>query len=149
MRYARHREILDLIRTHDISTQQRLADLLRESGFRVTQATISRDIRELGLVKTVSERGKSVYALPVKTDSPLEERFKKILRETVLSMDSAENLIVVKTLSGCANAAGEAIDTSEYPEIVGTLAGDNTLLVIVDKREHVPRVMAAFEAIIS
>jgi transcriptional regulator of arginine metabolism len=82
-------------------------------------------------------------------DAPLSDRFKKILKETIQSIDAAENLIVIKTLSGCANAAGEAIDTSDYPEIVGTLAGDNTLLVIVDKKEHVPHVLTAFENIIA
>jgi len=148
MRHARHQKILEIIQSHDVDTQQLLVDLLQQAGFAVTQATVSRDINDLRLAKTTSKAGKNIYTLPVRSGSPLEDRFKKILRETVLHIDSAENLIVIKTLSGCANAAGEAIDTSDYPEIVGTLAGDNTLVVIVDRKEHVARVVAAFESII-
>ncbi|MFA7502681.1 MAG: arginine repressor [Anaerovoracaceae bacterium] len=148
MRHARHQKILEIIQSHDVDTQQLLVDLLQQAGFAVTQATVSRDINDLRLAKTTSKAGKNIYTLPVRIGSPLEDRFKKILRETVLHIDSAENLIVIKTLSGCANAAGEAIDTSDYPEIVGTLAGDNTLVVIVDRKEHVARVVAAFESII-
>lgn len=82
------------------------------------------------------------------TIEPVSDRFKKILKETVQSIDSAENIIVIKTLSGCANAAGEAIDTSDYPEIIGTIAGDNTMLVIVDKKESVPRLLETLREII-
>jgi transcriptional regulator of arginine metabolism len=149
MRYARQNKILDIIKAHEIDTQEKLAEHLRDAGYKVTHATVSRDIKEMQLVKTVSDRGKSFYTLPAKMDAPLSDRFKKILKETIQSIDAAENLIVIKTLSGCANAAGEAIDTSDYPEIVGTLAGDNTLLVIVDKKEHVPHVLTAFENIIA
>ncbi len=149
MRYARHNKILEIIKTHEVDTQEGLAQFLREAGFKVTQATVSRDIKELQLVKSTSDKGKSCYILPAKMDPPLSDRFKKILKETIQSIDAAENLIVIKTLSGCANAAGEAIDTSDYPQIVGTLAGDNTLLVIVDRKENVPQVMTAFADIIA
>lgn len=148
MRYARQNKILDLIRTYEVGTQEKLAKLLRSSGFNVTQATVSRDIKELQLVKAVSENGKSCYAIPSKIEAPVSDRFKKILKETVQSIDSAENIIVIKTLSGCANAAGEAIDTSDYPEIIGTIAGDNTMLVIVDKKENVPHLLETLREII-
>lgn len=148
MRYARQNKILDLIRTYEVGTQEKLAKLLRSSGFNVTQATVSRDIKELQLVKAVSENGKSCYAIPSKIEAPVSDRFKKILKETVQSIESAENIIVIKTLSGCANAAGEAIDTSDYPEIIGTIAGDNTMLVIVDKKESVPRLLETLREII-
>jgi len=144
MRYARQNKILEIIKSQEIDTQEKLAEILRKTGFQVTQATVSRDIKELQLIKTTSESGQSCYTLPAKMEAPLSDRFRKILKETIQSVDAAENLIVVKTLSGCANAAGEAIDTSDYPQIVGTLAGDNTLLVIVDKKENVSQVMAAF-----
>ena len=123
MRYARHQKILELINTHEIDTQERLAEKLRQSGFNVTQATVSRDIKELQLVKHAGPSGRSCYTQSRVTDAPVSERFRKILRETILSIESAENLIVIKTLSGCANAAAEAIDTSNFPEIVGTIAG--------------------------
>ncbi|NCB41647.1 MAG: arginine repressor [Clostridia bacterium] len=148
MRYARQNKILDLIRTYEVGTQEKLAKLLRTSGFKVTQATVSRDIRELQLVKAVSENGKSCYAIPSKVEAPVSDRFKKILKETIQNIESAENIIVIKTLSGCANAAGEAIDTSDYPEIIGTIAGDNTMLVIVDKKENVPKLLETLRELI-
>ena len=135
MRYARHQKILELINAHEIDTQDRLVEKLREAGFNVTQATVSRDIRELQLVKRAGASGRSCYAQSTAKDAPISERFRKILRETILSIDSAENIIVIKTLSGCANAAAEAIDTSNFPEIIGTLAGDNTIFMVVASRE--------------
>ncbi len=135
MRYARHQKILELINAHEIDTQERLVEKLREAGFNVTQATVSRDIRELQLVKQAGPSGRSCYAQNASKDAPISERFRKILRETILSIESAENIIVIKTLSGCANAAAEAIDTSNFPEIVGTLAGDNTIFMAVASRE--------------
>lgn len=148
MRYARQNKILDLIRAHEVGTQEKLVKLLRSAGFKVTQATVSRDIKELQLVKTVSENGKSCYLIPSKVEAPVSDRFKKILKETIQSIESAENIIVIKTLSGCANAAGEAIDTSDYPQIIGTLAGDNTMLIIVDKKENVPNLLESLRKII-
>ena len=107
MRYARHQKILELINTHEIDTQERLAEKLRQAGFNVTQATVSRDIKELQLVKHAGPSGRSCYTQSRVADAPVSERFRKILRETILSIDSAENIIVIKTLSGCANAAAE------------------------------------------
>ena len=117
---------------------------MKEEGYEVTQATISRDIKELQLVKTLSSNGKYKYAVNQSNDLPLTERFVKIFRQTVVSVDSAENLIIVKTLSGCANAAGEAIDTSRMPHIKGSIAGDNTLLIIVDEKNNVPAILQEF-----
>lgn len=148
MRYVRQNMILELVKSQEIDTQEKLAELLAKSGFKVTQATVSRDIKELQLVKATSQAGQSFYTLPPKADAAVSDRFKKILKETVIDIDSAENLIVIKTLSGCANAAGEAIDTSDYPQIVGTLAGDNTLLVIVNSKANVPVLMDAFRDIL-
>jgi transcriptional regulator of arginine metabolism len=149
MRYARQNKILELIKAQEVDTQEKLASLLRAAGYKVTQATVSRDIKELQLIKSISDRGKSCYTPATKAEPPVSDRFKKILRETIQSIDSAENLIVIKTLSGCANAAGEAIDTSNYPEIIGTLAGDNTILVIVDSKDHVPALLEALNEIVS
>ncbi len=137
MRYARHQKILELINAHEIDTQERLVEKLREAGFNVTQATVSRDIRELQLVKQAGPSGRSCYAQNASKDAPISERFRKILRETILSIESAENIIVIKTLSGCANAAAEAIDSAKYPEILGSIAGDNTIFIVVDGDQHV------------
>ena len=110
MRYSRQNKIIELINSYEIDTQEKLASMLRENGFEVTQATISRDIKDLQLVKTLSSSGKYKYALNKSKDMPVSDRFVKIFRETITSFAASGNLIVVKTLSGCAAAAGEAID---------------------------------------
>ena len=149
MKAKRHDMISKLIASENVETQEELAGKLRDHGFSVTQATVSRDIKELRLIKVLTPEGRYRYATVEKAEADLQERFIRMFSNCVLSVTSAGNLIVIKTLSGCANAAGEAIDTSDYPEIVGTLAGDNTLLVIVDKKENVPHVMTAFTDIIA
>ena len=146
MRYARHQKILELINTHEIDTQERLAEKLRQAGFNVTQATVSRDIKELQLVKHAGPSGRSCYTQSRVSDAPVSERFRKILRETILSIDSAENIIVIKTLSGCANAAAEAIDTTNFPEIVGTIAGDDTIFILTRSEASAKQLIAALEA---
>lgn len=145
MRYSRQNKIIEIINNYEVDTQERLATLLRESGYEVTQATISRDIKELQLVKTLSSTGKYKYATNASKDSPVSDRFIKIFRETITSFKDAENIIVVKTLSGCANAAAEAVDSYGMPHIVGSIAGDNTFILIVDRKENVPEVMDAFD----
>ena len=144
MRYSRQNKIIDIISNNEVDTQEKLAALLRESGFEVTQATISRDIKELQLVKTLSSTGKYKYSLSNSKDLPVSDRFVKIFRQTVTSVDHSGNIIIIKTLSGCANAAGEAIDTSNMPHIKGSLAGDNTLLLIADDPENVPAIIDEF-----
>ena len=144
MRYSRQNKIIDIITNTEVDTQEKLAALLRESGFEVTQATISRDIKELQLVKTLSSSGKYKYAVSTSKDLPVTDRFIKIFRQTVTSVDSSGNIILVKTLPGCANAAGEAIDNSNLPHIKGSIAGDNTLLLVADKEENVPAIIDEF-----
>ena len=146
MKSVRHAMILDIIESMDIETQEELADELRARGIVVTQATVSRDIKELRLLKVLSDNGGYKYATVDKAEKGLSERFIRIFSESTLSMQSAENLIVIKTLSGSANAAGEAVDSRRWSEIVGSLAGDNTLLVIVKDKEHVQSVMDKFNA---
>ncbi|MDD5927757.1 MAG: arginine repressor [Firmicutes bacterium] len=144
MRYSRQNKIIDIISNNEVDTQEKLAALLRESGFEVTQATISRDIKELQLVKTLSSTGKYKYSLSNSKDLPVSDRFVKIFRQTVTSVDHSGNIIIIKTLSGCANAAGEAVDTSNIPHIKGSLAGDNTLLLIADDPENVSAIIDQF-----
>lgn len=146
MKSVRHAMILDIIESMDIETQEELADELRARGIVVTQATVSRDIKELRLLKVLSDNGGYKYATVDKAEKGLSERFIRIFSESALSMQCAENLIVIKTLSGSANAAGEAVDSLRWSEIVGSLAGDNTLLVIVKDKEHVQSVMDKFNA---
>ena len=144
MRYSRQNKILELISNNEIETQDKLAAMLKEEGFDVTQATISRDIKELQLIKVLSSSGKYKYAVSTHKDAPISERFVKIFRETITSFASAQNLIVVKTLSGCGPAAGEAVDCIGLPHVVGSVAGDNTVLIIIDKEENVEEILSIF-----
>lgn len=144
MRYSRQNKILELITTHDIETQDKLAAMLRAEGYEVTQATISRDIKELQLIKILASGGRYKYALSQRQDAPISERFVKIFRETITGFTSAHNLIIVKTLSGCGPAAGEAIDCIGLPHVVGSVAGDNTLLIVVDDEENVDAILSVF-----
>ena len=149
MRRSRQSKLLEIIRDKNIDTQERLAAELNAAGFKVTQATVSRDIKELGLIKVPGPGGKSVYAKSPKGSNAADERFRKILRDTVTDIQSAENILVIHTLSGCANAAAEAIDNIAPRSVVGTLAGDNTIFAAVDSKENVPAVLELFrEAII-
>lgn len=145
MRYSRQNKIIELISNNEIDTQDKLVSMLKECGYEVTQATISRDIKELQLVKTLTSSGKYKYSVHKSQDLPVSDRFVKIFRETITSVDASGNIIVVKTLSGCANAAGEAIDTSNFDHIIGSLAGDNTLLLIADSPENVPEILEKFD----
>ncbi|MCQ2561750.1 MAG: arginine repressor [Clostridia bacterium] len=149
MRFARQEKIIELITNHEIDTQERLVAKLKDAGFDVTQATVSRDIKELQLIKRPGASGRSCYAQNTSKESPVNERFSKILKETILSIQAAENIIVIKTLSGCASAAAEAIDTSGVKEIVGSLAGDNTIFMVAESTAAVPALMEMFNAMIA
>lgn len=148
MRYSRQNKILDIINSHEVETQERLVALLRKSGYKVTQATISRDIKELQLVKTLSPSGKYKYTVGANIEQPISDRYIKIFKETIQTVASSGNIIVVKTLSGCANAAAEAIDTLNLPNIVGSLAGDNTIFIVANDPSNVPALVNRFNEMI-
>lgn len=149
MRVSRQNKILEIIKTREVETQDQLQDYLREAGFDVTQATISRDIKELQLIKGHSKSGRNKYVAGNYEDRPISERFIKIFRETTLSYVGAQNIIVVKTLSGCGSAAGEAIDCLNFDHIVGSVCGDNTMLIVVDHEDNVPEILSTLDKIIS
>lgn len=131
MKHTRHSKILELIRIHNIDTQEDLQDKLKQDGFNVTQATVSRDIRELGIIKSVGSDGVYKYRAGKENDGNSGDgKFSAILRQAVTKVSSANNLIVVKTHTGMASAAGAAVDSMELVDVVGTLAGDDTLLII-------------------
>lgn len=146
----RHNKIKELIQKYDIDTQNALADALNESGFNVTQATVSRDIKELGLVKVLTDNGGYKYALPVKTAETLNISTKilNVFCESVISIDYSQNIVVVKTLSGSANAAGTLIDKLNIPEILGCIAGDDTIFVVVSSSEIAPKVVEKLKKIV-
>ena len=135
MKTVRQVAILDIIEKQEIETQEELASALNARGIRVTQATVSRDIKELRLLKVLTPSGKYKYATGDQADNNLTDRFIRMLAESLLSVSSANNLIVVKTLSGSANVAAEALDSMHWPEVLGTLAGDNTVLLIIRSNE--------------
>lgn len=136
MKTVRQVAILDIIEKQEIETQEELASALNARGIRVTQATVSRDIKELRLLKVLTPSGKYKYATGDQADNNLTDRFIRMLAESLLSVSSANNLIVVKTLSGSANVAAEAMDSMHWPEVLGTLAGDNTVLLIIRSNEE-------------
>ena len=135
MKKKRHDKILEIINNHEIDTQGELAQLLRGSGFNVTQATVSRDIRELGLVKVTASGGKQKYqaAKPVNEQ---KNRLIRVLKDSVQSVDQAQNILVIKTGSGMAMAAAAALDHLEFPEVVGSIAGDYTIMAAVRTSEE-------------
>lgn len=145
MKTVRQVAILDIIEKQDIETQEELAEALRKRGIAVTQATVSRDIKELRLLKVLSARGVYKYATADKAEHGLSDRLIRMLTDSVLSITSANNLIVVKTLSGSANVAGEALDSMHWPEVLGTLAGDNTILMIIRSNEEVPVIISRIQ----
>lgn len=136
MKTVRQVAILDIIEKQEIETQEELASALNARGIRVTQATVSRDIKELRLLKVLTPSGKYKYATGDQADNNLTDRFIRMLAESLLSVSSSNNLIVVKTLSGSANVAAEALDSMHWPEVLGTLAGDNTVLLIIRSNEE-------------
>ncbi len=144
MKNARQTAILSLIEQYDIETQEELAAKLREQGIVVTQATVSRDIKELRLLKVLSSKGGYKYATADKAERGLSDRFVRMFKDSVLSISYASNIIVIKTLPGSANAAAEAIDSMRLPEILGTMAGDNTILAVATKEEEAAKAADAF-----
>ena len=145
MKSVRQVAILDIIEKQDVETQEELAEALRARGIQVTQATVSRDIKELRLLKVLSSNGTYKYATADKAENGLNERFSRMLAESMLSVAASNNLIVVKTLSGSANVAAEALDSLHWPEILGSLAGDNTILLIIRSNEEVPGVITRIQ----
>ena len=125
-----------LIEKYDIETQEELADRLREEGFQVTQATISRDIRELKLSKMSAEDGVQKYIVLEQNGGELENRYVRVLQEAYSSVDTAQNLVVIRTVSGMAMAGAAALDAMKLPEIVGCIAGDDTIFVAVHTQEE-------------
>ncbi len=149
MKTVRHARIIDLIGKNEIETQEELALLLQKEGFNVTQATISRDIRELKLTKVQTGKGKQKYALMLDGPEGMNEKYLRVLRDGFLSMDMAQNILVVKTVSGMAMAVAAALDKMHWPEIAGCIAGDDTIMCAVRSVDETITVMGKIRRIIS
>ena len=131
MKIDRHAKIVELINQYQIETQEELADRLNEEGFPVTQATVSRDIRNLKLTKVPAENGRQKYAVLQGDDGELADKYIRILKDGFVSMDMAQNILVVKTVSGMAMAVAAALDAMKWNEVVGCIAGDDTIMCAV------------------
>ena len=150
MKLKRHAKILEIINEKAITTQEELVTELNKVGYKVTQATVSRDIKELRLVKVQSDSTyRYAVGIPSKGRGHLIPKYSSIIRETIVSVDYVKNLVVVICHSGMANAAAEAIDVSEMPGVVGTIAGDNTFLVVLRTEEDSMAFIDELKAIIN
>nr|WP_318684755.1 arginine repressor [uncultured Acetatifactor sp.] len=148
MKKIRHRKIIELIEKYEIETQEELAGYLKEAGFSVTQATVSRDIRELKLSKVPSGSGKQKYAVLKHDESRMGDKYSRVLRDGFVSMDMAQNILVVKTVSGMAMAVAAALDALKFSEVVGCIAGDDTIMVAVRTVEETRELMERLHVII-
>ncbi|MCE5221395.1 MAG: arginine repressor [Clostridium sp.] len=131
MKSKRHTKILEIIGTKEIETQEELAEALKKEGFDVTQATVSRDIKNLKLIKMQASSGKSKYFVSTVEEKNIINRLSNILVNTVISVENVDKMVVIKTITGSAPIAAEAIDNLESADIAGTVAGDNTIFILV------------------
>lgn len=148
MKNARHAKIVELITKYEIETQEELASYLQQEGYHVTQATISRDIRELQLTKLTTASGKQRYTLMQNYAPEMNETYLRVLKEGYISMDMAQNILVIKTVSGMAMAVAAAIDAMHWTEVAGCIAGDDTIMCAVRSAEDTVQVMRKIRKIV-
>lgn len=148
MKIARHSKIIEIINEHDVETQEELADYLKVAGYNVTQATVSRDIRELKLTKVPTDNGRQKYIVVQNKGTDMNEKYIRILSDGFLSMDMAMNILVIKTVSGMAMAVAAALDAMEWTEIVGCIAGDDTIMCAVRSIDETLIVMEKIRKVI-
>ena len=131
MKVSRHAKIVELIGQNDIETQEELAELLNQEGFKVTQATVSRDIRDLKLTKVQTNTGRQKYVILLPEENTISEKYRRVLQDGFAAMDMAQNILVIKTVSGMTMAVAAAIDNMKWPEVVGCIAGDDTIMCAI------------------
>ena len=148
MKTKRQSKMLELIRKNEIETQEEILAYLLKEGFAVTQATVSRDIRELKLTKIATGNGKQKYAVLNEPTSDLSEKYVRVLKDGYISMDMAQNILVIKTVSGMANAVCATIDAMKIHEIVGTIAGDDTIMCAIRTTEDTVHIMKKLRKIV-
>lgn len=142
MKHNRHIKILSIIQEKEIHTQEELAEALINEGYNVTQATVSRDIKDLKLIKVTNKEGKASYISSRNNKEVISERLITVLRQSYISSDTASNLLIVKTLPGMAQAAASAVDAYDFPNLVGTIAGDDTIFIAFKTKEDALGIMA-------
>lgn len=148
MKAKRQTKMLELIKKHDIETQEELSDYLQKEGYQVTQATVSRDIRELKLTKVAMSNGRQKYAALTEANEDLSEKYTRVFRDAFVSMDMAQNILVIKTVSGMAMAVAAAIDAMHLHEIVGCIAGDDTIMCAVRSVDDTIAVMSRLRKLV-
>ncbi len=148
MKRQRLEAVVDLIHRYDIETQEELAAYLRREGFAVTQATVSRDIRELNLTKVSAGNGRQKYVILQNDEIKLSDKYLRVLRDGLVSMNKAQNILVLKTVQGMAMAVAAAIDALKFPEIVGCIAGDDTIMAAVKSARETEIVIEKIEGIL-
>ena len=149
MKVSRHAKIIELINQYDIETQEELAERLNQAGFRVTQATVSRDIRDMKLMKMSVDGKRQKYVILKSEAEGISEKYIRVLRDGYISMDMAQNILVIKTVSGMAMAVAAALDAMKWKEVVGCIAGDDTIMCAVRSVEETMAVMEKIRKIIS
>ena len=149
MKVERHSKIVELIGKYEIGTQEELAQMLNEAGFNVTQATVSRDIRELKLTKVQAENGRQRYVVLEAPRGTSAIKYIRILKDGFVSMDMAQNILVIKTVSGMAMAVAAAVDAMKWHEVVGCIAGDDTIMCAIRTSEETSVVMEKIRRIVS
>lgn len=148
MKSDRHNKILEIISEKNIDTQEELVNALNDAGYNVTQATVSRDIRELKLTK-ISENGVQKYVVHQVREKDLDEKYNRVLKDGYVSMDMAQNILVIKTVSGMAMAVAAALDAMSWDEIVGTIAGDDTIMCAIRTVEDTKMLMDKIHKVIN
>ena len=148
MKTKRQTKMLELIKKHDIETQEELSDYLQKEGYQVTQATVSRDIRELKLTKVAMSNGRQKYAALTEANEDLSEKYTRVFRDAFVSMDMAQNILVIKTVSGMAMAVAASIDAMHLHEIVGCIAGDDTIMCAVRSVDDTIAVMSRLRKLV-
>lgn len=149
MKLARHEKIIELIKEYDIDTQEELAARLNEAGFKVTQATVSRDIRALKMTKVAGKDGKSRYAILQDTQPGLGDQYTRVLNDAVVSIEVGQNLVAIKTVTGMAMGVATALDALKWPEILGCIAGDDTIMCACKSSELAEGVMEKLGSILN
>lgn len=148
MKHERHEVVVELINKYEIETQEELLAYLRKEGYDVTQATVSRDIRQLNLSKVAAGNGRQKYVILKKDDTSLGDKYIRVLRDGFVSMNMAQNILVIKTVQGMAMAVAAALDAMKFPEIVGCIAGDDTIFAAIKSVDDTKTVIGRLEEIL-
>lgn len=149
MKKNRHDKIIEIIARNVVETQEQLAALLKDAGYDVTQATVSRDIRQMKLTKQVTEDGKSKYVYTTADSDVMQDKYVSVLKAGFVSMDLAQNILVMKTVSGMAMALAAALDALNFPQVVGCIAGDDTIMIAIKTNEEAVEIMEEIQSLMN